>query len=185
MVLVVKSLPASVGNTRDTVLIFGSRRFPGGGNGNPLQCSCLENPMDRGTWQATVHGVAKSWTWMDPVSMHAHEMDTFIMTDCKLYSVMSIGSKNFWKFDICFWQADKSQIQYITGKIRAEILFVCACDGITYYKWKWFRRRKWQSTPVFLPGESHGQRSLAGHSLWGLKESGMTEQLTHTHTHSN
>ena len=37
-------------------------RYPGGGHGNPLQYSCLENPMDRGDWWATVHGVAKSWT---------------------------------------------------------------------------------------------------------------------------
>ena len=42
--------------------IPGSRRAHGGGNGNPLQCSCLENPVDRGAWPATVHGVAKSWT---------------------------------------------------------------------------------------------------------------------------
>ena len=41
-------------------------------------------------------------------------------------------------------------------------------------------RRKWQPTPVFLPGESHGRRNLAGYSLWGLKESDMTEQLTHS-----
>ena len=40
-------------------------------------------------------------------------------------------------------------------------------------------RREWQPTPVFLPGEPHGQRSLAGYSPWGPKESGMTEQLTH------
>ena len=39
-------------------------------------------------------------------------------------------------------------------------------------------RRKWQPTPVFLPGESHGQRSLVGYSTWGLKESDMTEQLS-------
>ena len=44
-------------------------------------------------------------------------------------------------------------------------------------------RREWQSTPVFLPGESHGQRSLVVYSSWGRKESDMTEQLTHTHTH--
>ena len=42
-------------------------------------------------------------------------------------------------------------------------------------------RRAWQSPPAFLPGESHGQRSLAGHSSWGPKEADMTEQLTHTH----
>ena len=44
--------------------IPGSRRSPGGGNGNPLQYSCLENSMDRGAWQATVHGVSKSQTWL-------------------------------------------------------------------------------------------------------------------------
>jgi len=43
-------------------LIPGSGRSPGEGNGNPLQYSCLENPMDRGAWQDTVHGVAKNWT---------------------------------------------------------------------------------------------------------------------------
>ena len=42
--------------------IPGSRKSPGGGNGNPLQCSCLGNPTDEGTWWATVHGVSKSWT---------------------------------------------------------------------------------------------------------------------------
>ena len=56
---VVKNPPA---NARDTGSIPGSRRSPGGGHGNPLQNSCLENPMDRGAWQATVHGVAKSGT---------------------------------------------------------------------------------------------------------------------------
>ena len=45
-------------------LIPGSGRSPGEGNGNPLQYSCLENSMDRGTWWATVHGAAKSWTWL-------------------------------------------------------------------------------------------------------------------------
>ena len=58
----VKNLPASVGDTGDTGSILGLGRFPGGGNGNPIQYSCLENPMDRGAWQATVHAVAKSQT---------------------------------------------------------------------------------------------------------------------------
>ena len=54
---VIKNEPADVG---DTSLIPGSGRSPGGGNGNPLQYSCLENSMDRGAWQATVHWVTKS-----------------------------------------------------------------------------------------------------------------------------
>ena len=46
----------------DEGLIPGSERSPGGGHGNPIQYSCLENPMDRGAWPATVHRVTKSWT---------------------------------------------------------------------------------------------------------------------------
>ena len=53
-------MPASARDIRDTSLIPGSGRSPGGGHGSPLQYSCLENPMDGGTWRATVHGVAKN-----------------------------------------------------------------------------------------------------------------------------
>ena len=58
MALVVKNPPAN-GDVRDASSIHGSGRFLGGGHGNPLQYSCLENPMDRGDWQAMVHRVAK------------------------------------------------------------------------------------------------------------------------------
>ena len=54
----VKNLPA---NARDKGSISGSGRSPGEGNGNLLQYSCLENVMDRGVWQATVHRITKSW----------------------------------------------------------------------------------------------------------------------------
>ena len=62
VVLVGKDLPASAGGIRDPGLIPGLGRSPGEGNGNPLQYACLENFMDRGAWQATVHGVAESRT---------------------------------------------------------------------------------------------------------------------------
>ena len=55
----VKNPPAKAG---DAGLMSGSGRSPGGGNGNPLQYSCWDNPMDRETCQATIHGVTKSWT---------------------------------------------------------------------------------------------------------------------------
>ena len=58
--LVVKNLPANAEDIKDLGSIPGSRRSPGGGHGNPLQYSCLENPMDRRAWQATVHRVAKT-----------------------------------------------------------------------------------------------------------------------------
>ena len=62
MALVVKNPPANAGDVRDAGWIPGFGRSPGEGNGNPLQYSCLENPVDRRAWWATVHGVAKSQT---------------------------------------------------------------------------------------------------------------------------
>ena len=59
MALVVKNPPTNAGDIRDTSSIPGSGRSPVGGHGNPLQYSCLENPMDRGPWWATVHRVQK------------------------------------------------------------------------------------------------------------------------------
>ena len=82
----------------------------GEGNGNPLQYSCLENPVDRGAWWAAVHRVAQSRTRLKWLSMHAMH-----------------------------W------------------------------------RRKWQPTPVFLPGEFPGERSLVGCHLWGHTELDTTE----------
>ena len=58
----VKNLPVNIGDVEYLSLIPGSGRSLGEGNGNPLQYSCLENPVDRGAWQATVHGVTKSGT---------------------------------------------------------------------------------------------------------------------------
>ena len=58
----VKNLPANAGDIRDSSSIPGSGRSPGKGNGNPLQYSFLENPMDRGAWRTVVHGVTKSQT---------------------------------------------------------------------------------------------------------------------------
>ena len=63
----VKNLPPNVGDARDVGSNPGSGRSPGVGNGNPLEYSCLENSMGRGTWWTVVHGVIKSWTQL---SMH-------------------------------------------------------------------------------------------------------------------
>ena len=71
VVKMVKNPPANAGDVRDLSLIPGSGRCPGGGNGNSLQYSCLWNSTNRGTWWATVHGVAKSLTWL---SMHAEQI---------------------------------------------------------------------------------------------------------------
>ena len=86
----------------------------GEGNGNPLQYSCLQNPMDGGASWAAVHGVARSWT----------RLSDFTFT-------------------------------------------------FTFMHW----RRKWQPTPLFLPGESQGRGSLVGCRLWGHTESDTTETV--------
>ena len=64
VVLVVKNLLADTGGMRDVGLVPGSGRSSGGGHGKPVQYSCLENPMDRRAWWATVHRVTKSWPWL-------------------------------------------------------------------------------------------------------------------------
>ena len=80
--LMAKTLPANAGDTRDVGLIPGSGRSPGVGSGNPLQYSCLENPMDRGTWWDTVHGVAKEPT---PLGTHTlYIYSTLTPTDLNL-----------------------------------------------------------------------------------------------------
>ena len=76
--LVVKNLLANARDLRDVGSISGSGRSPGGGHGNPLQCSCLENPADRGVLRATVHGVSKSRTWLS-------DLARIILRDCNNY----------------------------------------------------------------------------------------------------
>ena len=66
-----------------------------------------------------------------------------------------------------------------------RICLQCGRPGFDPWVGKIPWRRKWQPTPVFLPGESHAQRSLVGYSPWSHKESDTTEQHTHTHTHTH
>ena len=75
VVLVVKSPSANAGDIRDAGSIPALGRSPEGGHGNPLQCSCLWNSMDRGAWQAMVHSVTKSRTLLKWLSIYAHKCD--------------------------------------------------------------------------------------------------------------
>ena len=72
--LVVKNPPANAGDLRNAGSIPGSGRFPGKGHGNPLQYSCLENPMDRGAWWVTVLGVTQSRTQLKRLSRAEHNL---------------------------------------------------------------------------------------------------------------
>ena len=93
VMLVVKNPSAKAGGIRDESSIPELGRSPGGGHGNPLQYSCLENPMDRGACQATVRGVAKSWTrlsdWTElNVCVHSRSLWSYLTfcypMDCNL-----------------------------------------------------------------------------------------------------
>ena len=87
VVLVVKNLPARAGDPRYLGSISGLERSPGGGNGNLLQYSCLENPMDRGAWWATVHEIAKSQTQLNThTHTHTPGFSSFAsILECNLY----------------------------------------------------------------------------------------------------
>ena len=76
MTLVVKNLSVNAGDARDMGSLPGLGRFPAGGNGNPLQYSCLENPMDRGAWRAVVSGVKRSHTRLKQLSTNTHKTKT-------------------------------------------------------------------------------------------------------------
>ena len=96
VMLVVKNLLANPGDLRDAGSILGSGRSPGGGNGNPLLCSCLENPTGRGAWRATVRSIRLSThTWMGP--MKSSRKDGFVKSgwaDQTLELLMGMCSRN-------------------------------------------------------------------------------------------
>ena len=83
----VKNLLASAGDVRDTDSFPGSRISPGGGRGNPLQYSCLSNPMDRGDSQATVYEVANSWTQLSDYAQHRKVINEHTYTNQKIFNV--------------------------------------------------------------------------------------------------
>ena len=84
VVLVAKNVPANAGDMKDRCSIPELGRFLGGGHGNPLQCSCLENPMDRRAWWSTVHKVAKSRTQLKWLSK-PHMMATWFLDSSQVF----------------------------------------------------------------------------------------------------
>ena len=117
--LIVKNSPASAGDIRDIGSIPGSGRSPGGEHGIPLQYSCLENPMDRGAWQAIAHGVAKSQTWLKQLSLHTHEkyLAEYLYKDTKKKKEDNISKfKNRWIFQ------KKKMLKLSKWKVWTKIL---------------------------------------------------------------
>ena len=122
MALVVKNPPDNAGNIRDTGSIPESGRSPGEGNGNPLQYSCLENPMDREAWQATAYNVVESWTGLKPFS-------TYTCTNFKLLLAQwsHLFKTTFCQISISSW------IKILFKHIMKYLLFNNKKKWSTYY----------------------------------------------------
>ena len=111
MPLVIKNPPANAGDIRDVGLIPGSGRSLGGGHSNPLQYSCLENPMDRGAWWATVHGVTKRQTWRSDYHFHFHmtNVDSTLKSITLLTKVCIVKSYGFFSSHVWMWKLDHKE----------------------------------------------------------------------------
>ena len=151
-----KNPPANAGDIRDAGSIPGWGRSPGGGNGNPLQYSCLENPMDRGVWQAAVHGVAQSQTGLKRLSIHyCHKQQERL---CKLCCVPRLSphsltwceshGSHFCLQDI----ASKTDAWVETGKqarngsLSDVCVCVCACVRVCvlcHFSHVWISETPW------------------------------------------
>ena len=139
--------------------IPGLVRSPGEGKGN--QYSCLENPMDRGAWRATVHGVARV----------RHDLATKpprppLLMYPYLCTRPSLGNCYHFRFDAILRSmgfAGGSVVKNPPAMQETQAMQVWSLGQEDP------RRGKWQPTPVFLPVKSHGQRSLAGYSSWGCR----------------
>ena len=108
----VKNPPANAGDVRDVGSIHGSKRSPGGGHGNPLQCSCLENPRDRGAWWAAVYGVAQSRTQLKRRSSSSSRRLMLLLHSPTLTSIHDHWKNHSLdKTDIC-WQSNVSAFEY-------------------------------------------------------------------------
>ena len=181
--LVVKNLPANAGEVRDPGSVPGSGRFPGGEHGNPLQYSCLENPMGRGAWRATVRGVAQSQRRLKRLNTRTVQVNgrvetrtqsqfctllvTFLLPPPTPTPDQSFGERYLGPV-VCIFLCLYVCVQGLHRCARVKNPPANAGDikRRRFNPWvgkiPW--RRAWQPTPIFLPGESHGQRSLAGYS---------------------
>ena len=128
------------------------------GNSNPLQYSCLENPMGRGAWWAAVHGVMKSRTWLSDFTFtfHFHALE----------DMATHSSVLAWRIPGTAEPGGLSSM----GSHRVGHNWATSHSFFTFMHW-----RTWQPTPVFLPRESQGWGSSVGCRLWGRTESDTTK----------
>ena len=122
VVSVVKNLPANTGDVKrsNPGLDPWVEKIPGGGHGNPLQYSCLENPMDRGAWRDTVHGVTKSRTWLKQLNTHDLYPSDNINMPCPDVAIKNV-SKDCQTLIAALFVIAKYQTQLSCLLLRAQI----------------------------------------------------------------
>ena len=157
---VVKNPPTNAG---DVGSIPGSGRFREEENGNPFQCSCLGNPMDRGTWQAAVLVVAKQSDTTKEQQQFITEPQISGCCDSKFsvplpswYRRAMGGEHNSFPFRYSFLFLTCHFQIYLLLLYTQRIRLQCGRPGFSPWVGKIPWRRAWQPTPVFLRGESHG-----------------------------
>ena len=114
VVLVVENPPADGREVKDSGSVPGSGKCPGGEHGNPLQYSCLENPVDRGAWWLMVHRVTKSWTQLKRISTHTYHIFfiySFVSGYLSYFYVLDIVNILQWTLE-CMWSFLLSSIQF-------------------------------------------------------------------------
>ena len=156
--------------------------------------------MDRVAWRATVHGVAKSRTWLSDwtelislcIPRWMSYTYTYILSFIDFFPFRSLQNTLCYTVHVCWlfvlymekamtphsstlawkipWTEKSGRLQSM-GSLRVRHDWATSLSLFTFMHW----RRKWQSTPVFLPGESQGWGSLVGCCLWGCTESDTTE----------
>ena len=152
-------------NVGDLGLILGLGRFPGEGNGCPLQYSCLENSTDRGAWWTIVHGLSESDTTERLLLTHSGSVvliPVFSRPRTCYWRRQWHSSTLAWKIP---WMEEPGRLQSI-GLLRVRHNWATSLSLFTFVH----GRRKWQPTPVFLPGESqgrepHGLLSMGSHRV--------------------
>ena len=149
--------------------------------------------MDGGTWWAAVHGVAKSRTWLSNFTFifHFHALEKEMATHSSVLAWRIPGGA--WWAAVYGAAQSRTWLKWLSSNSSSsgpsgwhqwlkKEKSACQCRrqkrlGFNLWVGKIPWSRKWQPTPVSLPGESHGQRSLAGYSPWGHKESDVTEHM--------
>ena len=167
--LVVKNPPANAGDARDVGSIPRSGRSPGEGHGNPLQYSCLENPMDIGAWQAIVLMVPKSWTLLKRLSTAQHEGNpelNYIFIDIFFFFFQIRAQSQFSECEYTFWGAT---IQPTTGH---DFWGIWPTKMPSFYLFfSFLNLTSWNSIILQVPMKCHKEETAGWraweHRLWG------------------